>query len=1062
MTSKKSKRFGHTQGERESAQLPSANKSEPFSCREFLIPHSSFLIPHFVLSPILVLVIGIRLFLAWLYHVDVNPDGAIVHLMVRHVVEGGPWPVFFYGQAYMGSFEPMVSALVAKIFGFSLYAVCCGTALLGAATVLCSAFWAWRAAGRRAGLVALALLLVGLQPYIHYFASPRGGYGSLLFFTMSTLALGAHLLEREIRGAPRGQYAFLFLGIGAGIGFWSNFLTLPAVAAVGLSFLVWRGLRAVRFRIIVPALLGFLLGSIYLWLWNSNHGWASMAMGDSVGFTLVGAAKSLLLLLGPRLRELLSVDKGFGLPVTAAVIAVHALLIPAGLSVLFSRRQPADTEVRPPDDGNKCSGGRGSVRAVKALKAHVFVAAAWLVFFVLCFIASPQYANFNTPRYLLPMVPVIAWLAAVGSARAPFRALRVATLACVALSLAWQLYLLPNSFRFHAKHARDVERFETLCDALEESGVTAAYGSYLLYLVNPLRCESVICSSPKQERYAPYARQLELDPSPAVLDSFGGIGAWIPAAGGTSQSRAVHGHGFFHDIRPPSMQLAEVSLDGATITDGCGEPIREPFSPFDRRRSSMLLDLQPDSEPETVVVSFQEPIAVSAVRLWGATTPPVEWDVSVRDSADAEFRVVGRQVGRTDFFWSGPRVFWAGPQARHECRFAQETAREFRVRFFKDANHPHIAIPEIQLLRDAPECGETLAPDPSALVGELRARKIGRLYADRWIANSVYDQSGGVIWTQSPICGLRDDDIEMPSDCYADVPLSPDTAILAPLCAVPSLRHALSARHITYAEEALPPYGTLFSALSADTEVRPPVPTQQDATGGRGSVRAEIGTGSGMPSGVRFCGAYAMLASDAAWAEARLAALGPEPSLEAVSELYAKAGSSLPVLRAYAAALSRAGSTNEARHAKWVADEIESWISGNHAEFFSDVSWLGATATPSTIARGDSTVIEMAWAGNLPRMSRYMVFVHFVGPNGVRFQDDHQLEAWFADAGDLPTVSAPFFDDRELRVPADVPPGKYDLHIGIYPKSGGARVKPKTERPTRRQAIVIENFLTVQ
>jgi len=54
--------------------------------------------------------------------VDITPfnaDEAIVALMARHINQGNI-PVFFYGQAYMGSLDPMLVAIGL----FALFKVC--------------------------------------------------------------------------------------------------------------------------------------------------------------------------------------------------------------------------------------------------------------------------------------------------------------------------------------------------------------------------------------------------------------------------------------------------------------------------------------------------------------------------------------------------------------------------------------------------------------------------------------------------------------------------------------------------------------------------------------------------------------------------------------------------------------------------------------------------------------------------------------------------------------------------------------------------------------------------
>ena len=80
-----------------------------------------------VLIALLVIGAAVRLAGAWLFRNPDNPDQGIVALMAKHIAEGLPFPVFFYGQAYLGSLEPVVSALLCRIFGYSGFAVTLGT-----------------------------------------------------------------------------------------------------------------------------------------------------------------------------------------------------------------------------------------------------------------------------------------------------------------------------------------------------------------------------------------------------------------------------------------------------------------------------------------------------------------------------------------------------------------------------------------------------------------------------------------------------------------------------------------------------------------------------------------------------------------------------------------------------------------------------------------------------------------------------------------------------------------------------------------------------------------------
>ncbi|MFO7534418.1 MAG: hypothetical protein R6X19_01820, partial [Kiritimatiellia bacterium] len=55
---------------------------------------------------LLLLGLAMRTFGAWVYEFAHTSDHGIICLMVKHMLEGKEFPVFFYGLPYMGSLEP--------------------------------------------------------------------------------------------------------------------------------------------------------------------------------------------------------------------------------------------------------------------------------------------------------------------------------------------------------------------------------------------------------------------------------------------------------------------------------------------------------------------------------------------------------------------------------------------------------------------------------------------------------------------------------------------------------------------------------------------------------------------------------------------------------------------------------------------------------------------------------------------------------------------------------------------------------------------------------------------
>ncbi len=67
--------------------------------------------------------------------VPFNADEAIVALMARHILQGD-YPLFFYGQAYMGSLDAFLVALVFRLIGFEVWGIRLVQILLYAGTLL--------------------------------------------------------------------------------------------------------------------------------------------------------------------------------------------------------------------------------------------------------------------------------------------------------------------------------------------------------------------------------------------------------------------------------------------------------------------------------------------------------------------------------------------------------------------------------------------------------------------------------------------------------------------------------------------------------------------------------------------------------------------------------------------------------------------------------------------------------------------------------------------------------------------------------------------------------------
>ncbi|MDH5506983.1 MAG: glycosyltransferase family 39 protein [Anaerolineae bacterium] len=227
--------------------------------------------------------------------VPFNSDEAVVSLMARHILQGAR-PVFFYGQAYMGSLDAWLVAIGFRIFGEHVMVV----RLVQSVLYLGYIVTVWALARRlfEDRLIAnLAVFLAAVPTVLvsTYTTATLGGYGESLIFGNLILLLGFDVTFGKMQ--ERG-WAWFSLGLLGGVAFWVLGLAGVYLLPVGLIGL-WRFSKKHIPRYGLAA-AGLILGSSPWWVYNLAHGsaaWATLA-GPAGIDTSIGARVVGFLLLG--------------------------------------------------------------------------------------------------------------------------------------------------------------------------------------------------------------------------------------------------------------------------------------------------------------------------------------------------------------------------------------------------------------------------------------------------------------------------------------------------------------------------------------------------------------------------------------------------------------------------------------------------------------------------------------------------------------------------------------------------------------------------------------------
>lgn len=197
----------------------------------------------------------------------IDSDEAIVGLMAKHILEGREFPIFYYGQDYMGSFEAILSVPFFVVFGKTSFALKLVPLLFSLLQVLLVYELASRFSDRFAARLASFFCALGPSALILWSTKARGGFIELVALGTLALILSVDLLkEKEPRAAK-----FAWLGALLGLAWWINnqivFYIIAIVVAFFIHFVRHLGF-AQSLKLFAVSCGAFLLGSLPFWVYN--------------------------------------------------------------------------------------------------------------------------------------------------------------------------------------------------------------------------------------------------------------------------------------------------------------------------------------------------------------------------------------------------------------------------------------------------------------------------------------------------------------------------------------------------------------------------------------------------------------------------------------------------------------------------------------------------------------------------------------------------------------------------------------------------------------------------
>jgi hypothetical protein len=636
---------------------------------------------------LLALGLAMRSFGAWIYEFAHTSDHGIICLMVKHMLEGKEFPVFFYGLPYMGSLEPTLSAVLCFFFGLNGFWINMGTALTAFAFLPLVYAWGRGAAGKVAGLAALAFCVIGPPQYFQFESWADGGYAAIPLLTCGVLVYALRLLSRDLEGKPPAAWEFGLLGIVAGLGWWQSPLLIPAFLVCGLLFLVVMRLRLFSFKLLLSGAAGFVIGSLPLWIWNIRNHWQTFDMVKT--HDRPSLLEGLRLFYVNRLASLMEYHRGADLFRYAMFGLLVALALLALVRLVAACRKTRKSE------------------ALYLAAAFIYIGVYSLLF------AQSRFARVDAVRYVLILIPILAVLIGAATAWLTDRFRVLGWIPVVAL-IALQAKELPKRPPERERTAAFIPKAMKLGEFLELKNIRHLYTDYQVrganHGLNYLLGEKFVFSPVTRERVRPYARAMEQAENPAVLNNTMGFSNFLKMTGATCETNEVDGMLVQYNVKSPS--------DGWSIL-------------------SEAQIAEEKAGKGTHILGLSWTGQVCGVRL--SCEPggyPVSLAVDIRKDSASEWITVVSETPVTRYFWSGDRFYWGSDSYRLECRFKPVQAVGIRIRMKSSPGKP-LALQgrSVFIVDDT----ETMPgkDDLAQLAQWIRTNGINRVYADRWEANKL-------------------------------------------------------------------------------------------------------------------------------------------------------------------------------------------------------------------------------------------------------------------------------------------------------------------------------------
>ncbi|MFH0787265.1 MAG: discoidin domain-containing protein [Pseudomonadota bacterium] len=714
-------------------------------------------------------------------------DEGVISTMSLRVMHG-EFPIFFYGQQFMGSLETYLTAVLFHCFGPSLFTLTLLPVMLSLLFLYLIFFLAKRMLGSQVALISGFLLAIPSSDLMRWSYEARSHYPLTLVFGTLLFILVLKIVSSE---ASKGKKTLLFglMGVVAGLGWWTNYLIMVYfIPAAFFLFLYNKKLLFSRNFILLSLL--FLSGSLPLWIFNLFHYYSLSGIYNWGTFSDIPVhLKGLFsggfpILLGLRTPSFDPKGLVWAIPIFSNTMDYGWVFFLGGIytisltSFLIKNRK-----------------GIQSIILKFRLKSSSGNELLLFLFFVnIVIILLTRYGAQagDDSRYLLPLytcLPIFlaAFLVDIGKRS------RVTAVLFLLIVLSFNVYqnirhnrwIFFNSANYISYQENKKEEGRLLA-FLTKNGFNRIFLNHELdHLGKKLILfsqEALLCSNPYEEGYLRYANLV--DGANKVSYLFQGENHLfeenLNALGGSYRKiKAPGGYILYTDYRPPAGNYRLISRD---LWKGKSVPSSADTSlAFDGDVASGWTTLQEPGTSMTIDLGRMEIINKVSFIPGSYREIPAGYQIDI--SPDGRIWKTVTKVSQYlgPFFWSGPNPLIKIRQGRIETAFSPDTGRFIRILLIGKRDGFNWSINEINVYGPGQSRASVsyLETDTDNLVKFLKSQKINFAYADHWLSAVIRIRSNRAIGTITSNHYLNDyGERELPPDSFPKVNFTTKTAFI--------------------------------------------------------------------------------------------------------------------------------------------------------------------------------------------------------------------------------------------------------------------------------------------